>query len=94
MKSCKWSNEEQKLFEYYIKLYQTDFHLIAELLPNRTYSQVRSHFYNELKRKQNFQLHNEPSLLAQLYEELSRYDTNFQRFKDLFGSKQDYHLKQ
>ncbi|CAL6044702.1 SANT/Myb_domain [Hexamita inflata] len=51
MKSSKWTEKEQKCFEHYLKLYHTDFRLIAELLPNRTYTQVRSHYYNELKRK-------------------------------------------
>ncbi|CAL6021660.1 Conserved_hypothetical protein [Hexamita inflata] len=51
MKSSKWTEEEQKCFEHYLKLYHTDFRLIAELLPNRTYTQVRSHYYNQIKRK-------------------------------------------
>ncbi|CAL6046111.1 SANT/Myb_domain [Hexamita inflata] len=44
-KHQRWTAEEDKLFYKLLKLYNNDFQAISEQL-NKSYNQVRSHYYN------------------------------------------------
>ncbi|CAL6088898.1 SANT/Myb_domain [Hexamita inflata] len=44
-KHQRWTAEEDKLFYKLLKLYNNDFQVISEQL-NKSYNQVRSHYYN------------------------------------------------
>ncbi|CAL6021670.1 Conserved_hypothetical protein [Hexamita inflata] len=82
--SVKWTEDEQKCFEHYLKLYHTDFRLIAELLPNRTYTQVRSHYYNQIKSKELnegqsiIESNTNNNIVIQLKNILSKFDNKLQ----------------
>ncbi|CAL6050441.1 SANT/Myb_domain [Hexamita inflata] len=44
-KHQRWTAEEDQLFYKLLKLYNNDFQVISEQL-NKSYNQVRSHYYN------------------------------------------------
>ncbi|CAL5971267.1 SANT/Myb_domain [Hexamita inflata] len=44
----RWSKEEHALFTQLVKEHGLEFKKIASLIPNRSYNQVRSHFYNHV----------------------------------------------
>ncbi|CAL6023592.1 Myb-like_DNA-binding domain-containing protein [Hexamita inflata] len=46
----KWSEEEQQLFDQLLLQYKRNFKMIAQQIPNRSYNQVRSHYYNEVNK--------------------------------------------
>ncbi|CAL6009565.1 SANT/Myb_domain [Hexamita inflata] len=54
-KTQLWSEAESKLFLDLMKKYHNDFVQIAEEL-NRTYSQVRSHYYNLFRKPKSTSL--------------------------------------
>ncbi|CAL5990840.1 Conserved_hypothetical protein [Hexamita inflata] len=51
----RWTKDEHRLFERLLAQHGTDFKKIAGLIPNRSYSQVRSHYYNDQKSKLGLQ---------------------------------------
>ncbi|CAL6090474.1 SANT/Myb_domain [Hexamita inflata] len=42
----RWSEEEDQLFDQLYKKYKNNFREIARNFKTRTYSQIRSHYYN------------------------------------------------
>ncbi|CAL5985386.1 SANT/Myb_domain [Hexamita inflata] len=48
----KWNHKEDEIFDQLCKKYKLNFRSVADHLPNRSYTQVRSHYYNKIKRKQ------------------------------------------
>ncbi|CAL6015031.1 SANT/Myb_domain [Hexamita inflata] len=42
----KWTLEEKRIFRNALKQFGKDFETISDLLQNRSYRQVRSHYYN------------------------------------------------
>ncbi|CAL5985404.1 Myb-like_DNA-binding domain-containing protein [Hexamita inflata] len=49
---AKWNYEEDEIFDQLCKKYKLNFRVVADHLPNRSYTQVRSHYYNKIKRKE------------------------------------------
>ncbi|CAL6047759.1 SANT/Myb_domain [Hexamita inflata] len=49
MKSQHWSDQENQEFAKLVELYSKDFKRISEILLKRSYSQVKSHYYNRIK---------------------------------------------
>ncbi|CAL5997269.1 SANT/Myb_domain [Hexamita inflata] len=49
MKSHHWSDQENQEFAKLVDLYSKDFKRISEILLKRSYSQVKSHYYNRVK---------------------------------------------
>ncbi|CAL6102367.1 SANT/Myb_domain [Hexamita inflata] len=51
----RWSEQENNLFFRLLQLYQKDFQYIAQQM-DKTYTQVRSHYYNlEIKSSKSMQ---------------------------------------
>ncbi|CAL6023582.1 Conserved_hypothetical protein [Hexamita inflata] len=48
----RWTDAEEQMFLDMLKRYSTDFRLIASMLPDRTYNQVRAHYYNRARASQ------------------------------------------
>ncbi|CAL6037698.1 SANT/Myb_domain [Hexamita inflata] len=44
----KWSKEEDQVFKQALKEFGKDFQAISDQLKDRSYRQVRSHYYNSL----------------------------------------------
>ncbi|CAL5978106.1 SANT/Myb_domain [Hexamita inflata] len=47
----KWSEEEDQVFKQALKEFGKDFQAISDQLKDRSYRQVRSHYYNYKKQK-------------------------------------------
>eukprot|EP00703_Trepomonas_sp_PC1_P003022 JAP93584.1 hypothetical protein TPC1_14080 [Trepomonas sp. PC1] len=47
---CKWSPDEMKIFFELVPIYGTDYSQYINVLTNRSYSQIKSQFHNQLKR--------------------------------------------
>ncbi|CAL6050491.1 SANT/Myb_domain [Hexamita inflata] len=45
----RWTAEEDALFQTLLYLYYRDFQVISEQM-NKSYNQVRSHYYNKVKK--------------------------------------------
>ncbi|CAL6088926.1 SANT/Myb_domain [Hexamita inflata] len=68
----RWSEEENDEFLHLIHVYQKDFQYIANEM-NKTYNQVRSHYYNlnsKTERTQNRQQSNVNVLHLIVFEKL------------------------
>ncbi|CAL6064075.1 Myb-like_DNA-binding domain-containing protein [Hexamita inflata] len=48
----KWNYDEEVIFDNLCKKYKLNFRTVADHFPNRSYTQVRSHYYNKIKRKE------------------------------------------
>ncbi|CAL6023614.1 SANT/Myb_domain [Hexamita inflata] len=48
----RWTQEEQELFDRLIIEYQKDFKKISAAFGNRSYNQIRSHYYNSVYKDQ------------------------------------------
>ncbi|CAL6021586.1 SANT/Myb_domain [Hexamita inflata] len=47
----RWTREEERRFELLVRRHDRDFKRISELFPGRSYGQIRSHYYNVLRRE-------------------------------------------
>ncbi|CAL6033682.1 SANT/Myb_domain [Hexamita inflata] len=65
-----WSEEECKQFAILIKKYFNDFHQIACEM-NRTYTQIRSHYYNILRKQNIEEKENKDNLKPNMVKKLS-----------------------
>ncbi|CAL6097640.1 SANT/Myb_domain [Hexamita inflata] len=50
--TTRWTAEEETLFETLVDKYDRDFKKIQRAFANRTYNQIRSHFYNGVYKQQ------------------------------------------
>ncbi|CAL5978068.1 SANT/Myb_domain [Hexamita inflata] len=53
----KWTEQEERIFEKALKEFGKDFQAISDLLKDRSYRQVRIHYYNSKQqhKKQQYQ---------------------------------------
>ncbi|CAL6050397.1 SANT/Myb_domain [Hexamita inflata] len=74
--SCKrWSESENKQFLFLLSVYQKDFEYIAQQM-NKTYNQVRSHFYNIQSKDRYKSSKNDTSPMKKL--RLIAFDVDFE----------------
>ncbi|CAL6023770.1 SANT/Myb_domain [Hexamita inflata] len=66
----RWTREEERQFELLVRRHDRDFKLISELFPGRSYGQIRSHYYNVLRRESaRSSSQNQTQAIAQVKEE-------------------------
>ncbi|CAL6021516.1 protein_REVEILLE 8 isoform X2 [Hexamita inflata] len=56
----RWTQKEDQLFQKLLSQFNKDFRKIASYFTTRTYSQVRSHYYNDIIKNKNLYNYDEP----------------------------------
>ncbi|CAL6021632.1 SANT/Myb_domain [Hexamita inflata] len=66
----RWTREEERRFELLVRRHNRDFKRISELFPDRSYGQIRSHYYNVQRRESaRSSSQNQTHAIAQVNEE-------------------------
>ncbi|CAL5985175.1 SANT/Myb_domain [Hexamita inflata] len=47
----RWTADEEVLYQFLLKQYHCNFKEVSKHFPSRSYSQLRSHFYNLLRKE-------------------------------------------
>ncbi|CAL6056083.1 SANT/Myb_domain [Hexamita inflata] len=81
----RWTQEETKMLNSLVTRFKKNFRRVADHFPGRTYSQIRSHFYNQIYRSERDSFkdsRSHPTPVQQ--QEAQQQEVSFYYFTELF----------